>query len=68
MKKGAHKLTYHDIKTIFDMYNSGMNHNQISKAFVSSRKQQVTRRHIGSIINGERWKEEGNPKNLESND
>lgn len=58
MKKGAHKLTIHDIRTILNMYNEGMNHHQIAREFVSTRKQKVTRRHIGSILNGQRWKKE----------
>ena len=58
MKKGAHKLTIHDIQTILNMYNMGMNHHQIAREFVSTRKQKVTRRHIGSILNGQRWKKE----------
>lgn len=55
MKKGAHKLTIADIQTILDMYNMGMNHHQIARELVSTRKQKVTRRHIGSILNGQRW-------------
>lgn len=58
MKKGAHKLTSSDILSILNMYNEGMNHHQISREFVSSRKQKVSRRHIGSILNGQRWKNE----------
>lgn len=58
MKKGAHKLTIDDIQIIFDMYNQGMNHHQISRELVSTRKQKVSRRHIGSILNGQRWKKE----------
>lgn len=60
MKKGAHKLTKSDILTIWTMYNEGMNHHQISREFVSTRKQKVSRRHIGSILNGQRWKQETN--------
>jgi len=68
MKKGAHKLTIHDLQTIFDMYNKGMNHHQIQREFVSTRHQKVSRRHIGSILNGERWKKEGEEVQKKLND
>lgn len=58
MKKGAHKLTIIDISTIFDMYNMGMNHHQISEEFFSTRKKKISRRHISSILQGKRWKRE----------
>ena len=58
MKKGAHKLTILDISIILDMYNRGMNHHQIAEEFFSSRKKKITRRHISSILQGKRWKNE----------
>lgn len=58
MKKGAHKLTQPDIETILNMYNMGMNHHQISEEFFSTRKKKISRRHISSILQGKRWKNE----------
>lgn len=56
MKKGAHKLTKVDIKKIFTMYSSGLNHTQIAEEFISSRHKKISRRHISSILQGKRWK------------
>lgn len=58
MKKGSHKLTTLDLKTILDMYNKGMNHTEISREFISSRNKKVSRRHISAILGGKRWTQE----------
>jgi hypothetical protein len=58
MKKGSHKITIDDLKTILDMYYRGMNHTEISKEFTSTRHKKVSRRHISAILGGKRWKQE----------
>lgn len=58
VKKGAYKLTYNDLVSIWTMYRKGMKHSTISKEFVSERGLKVGRRHISSILQKKRWKRE----------
>lgn len=58
VKKGAHKLSYNDLISIWTMYKGGLNHRVISDEFVSERGLKVGRRHISSILQKKRWKKE----------
>jgi hypothetical protein len=58
LKKGAYKLSYNDLISIWTMYNKGLNHRVISDEFVSERGLKVSRRHISSILQKKRWKKE----------
>jgi hypothetical protein len=52
---GAHKLKLQDVERLRELFNQGINNQEIAKNFVSSSGRKVSTEHVRLIRSGRRW-------------